>query len=113
MRQRGHEVGGIRRREKRARSGTYETKRACSGAVWVHQVKSAKAGRRKGPALAAWRTHDQFDLWLASELLFDNFDTNHSTELKMSHRKFEAPRHGSLAFLPRKRAARHRGKVKR
>lgn len=26
--------------------------------------------------------------------------------------KFEAPRHGSLAFLPRKRAARHRGRVK-
>jgi len=30
----------------------------------------------------------------------------------MAHRKFEAPRHGSLGFLPRKRAARHRGKVK-
>lgn len=30
----------------------------------------------------------------------------------MSHRKFEAPRHGSLAFLPRKRCTRHRGKVK-
>ncbi|QSZ33219.1 hypothetical protein DSL72_002807 [Monilinia vaccinii-corymbosi] len=30
----------------------------------------------------------------------------------MSHRKFEAPRHGSLAYLPRKRASRHRGKVK-
>jgi len=30
----------------------------------------------------------------------------------MSHRKFERPRHGSLAFLPRKRARRHRGKVK-
>jgi len=30
----------------------------------------------------------------------------------MSHRKYEAPRHGSLAFLPRKRATRHRGKVK-
>lgn len=30
----------------------------------------------------------------------------------MSHRKFEAPRHGSLAFLPKKRSARHRGKVK-
>lgn len=30
----------------------------------------------------------------------------------MSHRKFEAPRHGSLGFLPRKRAASHRGKVK-
>jgi hypothetical protein len=28
----------------------------------------------------------------------------------MSHRKFEHPRHGSLGFLPRKRAARHRGK---
>jgi len=31
---------------------------------------------------------------------------------KMSHRKFCAPRHGSLAFLPRKRSSRHRGKVK-
>merc|ERR1712141_954434 len=30
----------------------------------------------------------------------------------MSHRKFEAPRHGSKGFLPKKRAARHRGKVK-
>ncbi|XP_010473364.1 PREDICTED: 60S ribosomal protein L3-2 [Camelina sativa] len=30
----------------------------------------------------------------------------------MSHRKFEHPRHGSLGFLPRKRASRHRGKVK-
>ncbi|KAM0986165.1 hypothetical protein ACFX13_013631 [Malus domestica] len=30
----------------------------------------------------------------------------------MSHRKFEHPRHGSLGFLPRKRAACHRGKVK-
>jgi len=32
--------------------------------------------------------------------------------LAMSHRKFEAPRHGSLGFLPRKRASRNRGKVK-
>jgi large subunit ribosomal protein L3e len=30
----------------------------------------------------------------------------------MSHRKFSAPRHGSLGFTPRKRAARHRGKCK-
>jgi len=30
----------------------------------------------------------------------------------MSHRKFERPRHGSLGFLPRKRARRMRGKVK-
>jgi len=30
----------------------------------------------------------------------------------MSHRKFEAPRHGSLAFSPRKRCARHKGKCK-
>lgn len=29
-----------------------------------------------------------------------------------SHRKFSAPRHGSLGFLPRKRSKRHRGKVK-
>jgi len=30
----------------------------------------------------------------------------------MSHRKFEAPRHGSLGFLPRKRCARQLGRVK-
>eukprot|EP00918_Siedleckia_nematoides_P080202 GHVU01175822.1.p1 GENE.GHVU01175822.1~~GHVU01175822.1.p1 ORF type:complete len:397 (+),score=74.56 GHVU01175822.1:145-1335(+) len=30
----------------------------------------------------------------------------------MSHRKFERPRHGSLGFLPKKRAARHRGRIK-
>lgn len=30
----------------------------------------------------------------------------------MSHRKFEAPRHGSLAFLPRKRATHHRGRIR-
>jgi len=30
----------------------------------------------------------------------------------MSHRKFESPRHGSLGFLPRKRARRHRGHIR-
>ncbi|XP_073414521.1 ribosomal protein uL3-like [Dendrobates tinctorius] len=30
----------------------------------------------------------------------------------MSHRKFSAPRHGHLGFLPHKRSKRHRGKVK-
>jgi large subunit ribosomal protein L3e len=34
------------------------------------------------------------------------------TTFNMSHRKFEAPRHGHVGFLPKKRAARHRGKVK-
>lgn len=29
-----------------------------------------------------------------------------------SHRKFERPRHGSLGFLPRKRCAHHKGKVR-
>jgi len=32
--------------------------------------------------------------------------------LEMSHRKFKAPRHGSLGFCPRKRTSHHRGKVK-
>merc|ERR1711881_699580 len=31
---------------------------------------------------------------------------------KMSHRKFHAPRHGSLGFLPRKRCRRHQGEIK-
>lgn len=30
----------------------------------------------------------------------------------MSHRKFEAPRHGSLGFLPKKRCKRGKGKIK-
>merc|ERR1711875_203272 len=30
----------------------------------------------------------------------------------MSHRKFEAPRHGSKGFLPKKRSKRHKGKPK-
>jgi len=30
----------------------------------------------------------------------------------MSHRKFHAPRHGSLGFLPRKRCKHHRGKIR-
>ncbi|WP_368859520.1 50S ribosomal protein L3 [Escherichia coli] len=30
----------------------------------------------------------------------------------MSHRKFSAPRHGALGFLPRKRSSRPRGKEK-
>lgn len=29
-----------------------------------------------------------------------------------SHRKFSAPRHGSMAFYPKKRSSRHRPKVK-
>lgn len=32
--------------------------------------------------------------------------------IPQSHRKFSAPRHGSLGFLPRKRCRRHRGKAK-
>jgi len=30
----------------------------------------------------------------------------------MSHRKFEAPRHGSLGFLPKKRTNKHRGSIR-
>jgi large subunit ribosomal protein L3e len=30
----------------------------------------------------------------------------------MSHRKYEAPRHGSLAFLPRRRTRHHRGRIR-
>lgn len=30
----------------------------------------------------------------------------------MSHRKFKAPRHGHLGFLPRKRTRHHRGRVR-
>ncbi|XP_049850766.1 uncharacterized protein LOC126323894 [Schistocerca gregaria] len=31
----------------------------------------------------------------------------------MSHRKFRAPRHGSLGFLPRKRTKHHRGRIRK
>merc|ERR1711884_663943 len=36
----------------------------------------------------------------------------HHTSGNMSHRKFEAPRHGSKGFLPKKRSKRHMGKCK-
>ncbi|RHY13500.1 hypothetical protein DYB25_010573 [Aphanomyces astaci] len=32
---------------------------------------------------------------------------------KMSHRKFEAPRHGNLGFLPKKRTKHHRGRIRK
>lgn len=38
--------------------------------------------------------------------------TSHFFLYFQSHRKFSAPRHGSMAFYPKKRAQRHRGKVK-
>ncbi|OQR98574.1 60S ribosomal protein L3 [Achlya hypogyna] len=31
----------------------------------------------------------------------------------MSHRKFEAPRHGNLGFLPKKRTKHHRGRIRK
>merc|ERR1712080_93080 len=34
------------------------------------------------------------------------------THLQMSHRKFEAPRHGSLGFRPRRRTRHHRGRIR-
>jgi large subunit ribosomal protein L3e len=30
----------------------------------------------------------------------------------MSHRKYEAPRHGNLGFVPRRRAKKYRGKIR-
>jgi len=30
----------------------------------------------------------------------------------MSHRKFEAPRHGNLGFAPRRRTKHHRGRIR-
>merc|ERR1712225_59190 len=44
--------------------------------------------------------------------LHQRFLCLHQSSTAMSHRKFEHPRHGSLGFLPKKRAARYRGKVK-
>ena len=35
-----------------------------------------------------------------------------ATRSAMSHRKYSAPRHGSLGFLPRKRTRKHRGSIR-
>lgn len=37
---------------------------------------------------------------------------SYQTYINRSHRKFEAPRHGSLGFLPKKRTKHHSGRVK-
>lgn len=42
-----------------------------------------------------------------SQVLFSLFNI-----FLQSHRKFSAPRHGSMGFYPKKRSRRHRGKVK-
>jgi hypothetical protein len=95
--------------------------KACGGGQYGlgYQVLAgvclAKYGSREveGANRVGASTHHRISPILAVELL-DNLDIHQQhDELTMSHRKFEAPRHGSLAFLPRKRAARHRGKVKR
>lgn len=51
-------------------------------------------------------------LLLSISVLTGNFNylLPYVGRFKMSHRKFEHPRHGSLGFLPRKRSSRHRGK---
>merc|ERR1712127_473870 len=46
---------------------------------------------------------------LFRRFVFSFFCSNSS---KMSHRKFEAPRHGSLGFLPKKRCRHSKGKIK-
>ncbi|KAI3861939.1 hypothetical protein MKX03_004447 [Papaver bracteatum] len=51
-------------------------------------------------------------MWGRSRKQHENKTLSQVEGRKMSHRKFEHPRHGSLGFLPRKRAARHRGKMK-
>merc|ERR1711981_118362 len=49
---------------------------------------------------------------LISRVSSRTYQKKDSLSLKMSHRKFEAPRHGSKGFLPRKRARRHLGRIK-
>lgn len=52
--------------------------------------------------------------WLAGakDVLFPKQQSTLLEFVVMSHRKFEAPRHGSLAFLPRKRSRTIRGRVR-
>ena len=68
--------------------------------------KAVSKRRRAAPSKVA---RDSLKTLPSFILQRDNNRYNQS--FTMSHRKFEAPRHGSLAFLPRKRASRHRGKV--
>jgi hypothetical protein len=52
-----------------------------------------------------------FSFFVVPQFINKKKKNQHSAFI-MSHRKFEAPRHGSLGFLPRKRCRRHRGRVK-
>lgn len=87
----------------------------CEGAAFLRTWTATPAEAPEASCAHNLTTSKKFTLHL------DNLDDNHPTpnDLRnrriaaMSHRKYEAPRHGSLAYLPRKRAARHRGKVKR
>jgi len=57
-------------------------------------------------------THDVQVCQTVLKLKVKNYFTAIHFTFIQSHRKFSAPRHGSLGFLPRKRSSRHRGKVK-
>jgi len=50
--------------------------------------------------------------WFAVHPPLPYIDLPRSCAVTMSHRKFEAPRHGSLGFLPRKRTKSHRGRIR-
>ncbi|OAL72565.1 60S ribosomal protein L3 [Trichophyton violaceum] len=89
---------------------------SCDSYIITHSAsaqKKAKPKKTKRGRESESRRRRTFNLLRISRRTTN--DAGHPKgrqRVKMSHRKYEAPRHGSLAYLPRKRAARHRGKVK-
>ena len=72
-------------------------------------INDIDVGRKvAAPLIAVWLGKPVFSIikyWLTSLINFNLF-------ILKSHRKFSAPRHGSMGFYPKKRARRHRGRVK-
>lgn len=73
--------------------------------LWSRYVGNPQGVCHCSRSCTSWLAHDG----LANSELLGLANSFFSPQ---SHRKFSAPRHGSLGFLPRKRSRRHRGKAK-
>uniref|UniRef100_A0A2K5WXI5 Ribosomal protein L3 like n=1 Tax=Macaca fascicularis TaxID=9541 RepID=A0A2K5WXI5_MACFA len=72
-----------------------------------------RGGAEHRPQSEAWSPFFQVRvLGPSSSTTRDTPDLTFFLTVPQSHRKFSAPRHGHLGFLPHKRSRRHRGKVK-
>nr|XP_025130813.1 LOW QUALITY PROTEIN: 60S ribosomal protein L3-like [Bubalus bubalis] len=79
---------------------------------WAQLGRTTEAGSLWGPEAEAGFVPKTLPSAKPPSFLVDDAGPEDHRPQPGSHRKFSAPRHGHLGFLPHKRSRRHRGKVK-